>query len=726
MNIHPVSPARICKQVPNEYKGTNSLMTVFRRTSLFESFGEIIQDDRRLRAAYIPYRYPANGYKEGMNFENPTRYPENSWSIHHQNDANWELVPPKNELIDRFRKYTKDDAEISLLAELYHLGKVFQDKASTHDGKYNLAYERLLFLQAGIGSGKSTLLHHLSRIVLPKIEEANAIDFSFQFAIIDLNPLAEAMSLKEIWKKLLGNIRSQLEKSWSGPANNLWETLARDEIYNAEGSYLPLISFSPHPERLRNRIIHASRDDLVFIRRMVKYLSQHKQRVVVFVPDNIDKLTSVKTQLALIERLVNLLNECEKSIGLVPLREYTLGDLCNQRDFISFHHVKCQHITTPLLGDMVQKRFDLAMTELDDETATVNAVGITQATAIRTFDVRELFKHIRSAFEEIPIAEHDSADKKHSAYTRRLSYFLHHVTNTNARSTLKLVLSAMESWALPIDEVVTTYFYQRDKGLPIKLPPFTIDKLLRLCSVGCWRFYEQEECPQILNCFSFAGHRPDAENGRFPLLIVHRMLQYFEGRTRINMNQFFNDFSCFGYSADELKGAVTRLQEGVFIESANGSGLLHDSVFYKTRKCSYYFHKLSKMLVFLENVRNDSMIEYKAEPHEAHTELAIDVPAVLEFIVYISDQECKEWAYVQRKGKLHIERYKRIVVTQPVCWKLFKSVQKRCKELYATKPTLFGNALRKVEHALMGTQQILVEQSKSGKIWPPIPLPIRL
>jgi hypothetical protein len=625
-------------------------------------------------------------------------------------------------------EFVEDPAELHLIDELIRLSRYALRAADTEarTPRPSIPAQRILFLQGGIGTGKSTLLHHCAQMTLPEINSRELLPCDLHILIVDLNYRRGAEQEGQLWQKLLREVRVQLAAVTGLDTQEGWERIAEPDLKLPDGQLPPGIATDIHPDELTRRIIRESRKDGVFIRRVARHLGTlERPGVLVVVPDNIDRHKEVKRQLGITDRFLEFLYDARCVLGIIPLREYTLGSLARHRDFQAYLHIQRMHLTTPHLGRMVQKRLDMTLAGTKEASSPSISVSLGRQISFTLADVRTILLTVHTAFNgEMASASggrRRGGGKESSLFD--MPVFLNNIVNSDARLALKLVLSALESWALHVDRVVMDYVWRRDQGKPIKLLPFTIDELLRLAFVGPNRYYDHLLNGTIHNIFAVGTTYPRPEEGKFPILIKYRILQFLDqlGR-KAAKDVLFDTLGCFGYSAAELSRIVEDLIEASFLESPDGSRLGDIENLYSTRKAFWYLRVLSKMLVYLENVRNDAVIEYEARPREATDDLATDVVEVIKFVRYIMDQETREYDYVCRKGPSHLDRYKRIVTPEPLCWTLLQSVASRVSGLFKSHPFLLP---RKSHEQVLDTFHSCLgdirDQCDQGKLWPPPP-----
>jgi hypothetical protein len=656
-------------------------------------FGDIIQDEALLRATYVEDRYPSDE-NSPMNRNRPGEFPDNAVSEYDPRTGEWLRSPPNPVLHKEYGDRIKDRMELTLLTVLDRLVRT-QKRVGVANRSADIPLNRMVFLQGGIGSGKTTMMHHFQTVVLPRLNEDRPYANCLFVPIVDFNNIDTEVSSANAKNEVLRTIRQAVERKAGLSSVQAWERIAEPDIYDASGSVIPAIATSTNPEAEKRRIVNQAKDHSIFLQRAVRHLSMGtRPGVVVIVYDNLD-FQSVLRQLAFVRHLQHLLGKLPTAIGVVSVRERTLGHLCQLGAFKAFGHLRKMHMTTPVLPVLVQKRFDRLLAAWEPAKDTAPVIQVSERASFSAYDLREVFANVSTAFA--PRRKSTKVSSRISDHIGRecVDTFLHNATNSNSRQALSLVVEAMQSWAFRYERIIREYIVNRDVDHQRKLPPFGVDELVRLAAVGQLRLYDHSQNEYIQNVFAWGSHMPNAAEGRFPLLLVYRFLQFFETHgDHSTKEQVYSDMRWVGYRQREIDEVLTWLIDSGFLESYEGPNLAQVTVLYKTRKTWFYFHFLSKMLVYLEHMRNDSVIEYEAQPHEFDANVVMDAHAVFEFIEYVLEQEQLEYAFVRRERKQHLKAYKGIVCDQPLSWKLLRSAVRRLNDLSEHMPAMFPMAER--------------------------------
>lgn len=321
-------------------------------------------------------------------------------------------------------------------------------------------------------------------------------------------------------------------------------------------------------------------------------------------------------------------------------------------------HIDTLPLATPLIGEMLRRRFESCLKMNQGNNETNYQIKIQDKTInIKQHFAKEVLKHIHTAIDPQP----SEGSKGRGELTEILNY----VSNYNARFTLQLLTRALQSWALEWELIHVS-------RQEIKLLPFTTNQIVNLASLGQYELYEHNN--HIYNIFAFNGFYPDAANGKFPILILYRIFQYFDLKGRkVFINTALNDLDIFGYSRLDIQHTLGALLKNGFLESPEGNDLQVIKMLYCTRKFDFYYDKLIMMFTYLTNIRNDSVIEYETIPHQISESISKDLLELYKFIWYIADQEKLEYQYT-KKYNSQIKYENLLLNSLPVSWRLFRSI----------------------------------------------------
>jgi len=458
-----------------------------------------------------------------------------------------------------------------------------------------------------------------------------------------------------------------------------WEDIARDDIYDREGRFLPEIEFSSAREELIKKIIHDSEDPATFLRRVGRHLCKETSpSPMTLVLDNLDRVPDVRAQRLFAEHLLGLLEDIPNAVGIIAVREYTLGAMEQAgRQFAGFYHVNRLHLTTPFVGDVLRRRIEGAIKRIDEEKAPDTPIEISRNVTVSLADCRALLNHIVDAFEPETFDARESPRDLPTADMndgmQRLSVFLYNVTNLNIRAALQIVSAALRSWALTQDRFVVEYLGQKASHRPISLSPFTVDELVRLASCGPWLCYDSDLCFFFHNVFATDSQIPERDRGRVPLLHVYRILQYCDRRGLATPRQVLADLECLAYDKNENLSFLQTLLERGFLESRAGLGIEEDTALFATRRLHFYLRRFTRSLVYLSMVRNDCHLEYAARPWDFNDSLSENCTEGLKFIWYVLDQEAVQYWYAKSVDRA--DAFRRLAGGWPVGWRLVQSVR---------------------------------------------------
>jgi hypothetical protein len=650
----------LCSKYINSNKGQNELLKML-LGSFTNYFQDIIEDDELLENNFIYSRYNST-INDNFKFK---KNRIQTWLTDKRSDHEIDVVSEK------ISKIIEDESQIVLMD---HLFNIFTKTNQSASGLLNFSpSKRIIFIQGGIGSGKSTMLHHFARITLRKLTEKKLLPINIIPIIIDFNFSEGAIGRSRNWNQILNNINKRVRDGITAIYQNDIVCEEFSAIYNRYAL---------------NQIVSAS--DLLF--QISNYLSNNGLPVMILIIyDNLD-MNTIDNQYWYINKLYNLLNTLERNVfGIVAVRESTYNNLSVTLKFEEFMHLTKFSITTPVIGDVLVKRFNSCINNIhENEFRSIIIRDQNKTFSISQVDLRPILQHINTAFKS-NITGQDSIRND-------LNRFLMAISNMNLRFVLQLVINALKSWAFDIAPIVKQYLYNRDitlKKIPISLtadykislvdlPAFSVDQIIQLAFVGEHLFYDHRYNNHIYNVFTVDELLPDPQNGKFPVLLIYRIFNYFELKNGVvQKTDIENDFSIYGYRITDIGKIFEDLIRKYFIESPEGNILGNIKEFHATPKLKFYFNTFIEMLIYLENIRNDTFINYSAMPHYYENNLAQDLMEILKFINYIMDQEVQEFEYFNKLS--YQKTYLQIVTGEPISWRLLRSVIKRVIELYTTK-----------------------------------------
>ena len=713
-------PVRLCEH-GNELIGKNPIMELL-STDLADVLGSLSsKSDQVLDKAYVHRRYVAREKKGRLASLQPKRYStqhRSHWSAKH---GRWVLVASRPEALRQLGTLTKDRAQILVMDFLMsRLRIVATPIAVQTSARQADVASRLLFVQAGAGTGKSTMLEHLARIIVPTANTKEILEANIVPLTVDLNNHSSDDSLDDLWKEIVGEFRSQLKVARDFDTTDGWRTISEHLFVDAQGTTSPAIFYSTDQEKAKNKIIRKCEDSRVFLKRVARYLgSESRRSTPVFILDNIDRHPVRMRQARLIERFFSLLRKIPEAIGIVSVRRSTLGALGHLERFSGHLQSQQLFLTPPLIGEVIQRRLDLIVEEIDQDSLSIQ-LELGKNTSIGIGDIRDLLSHICTAFSS-STSNLDSRMGWSKARATSIERLLPYAFHSNSRGALAFAAAALESWALRLNPVVTTFLYQRDNRKPVQLPAFTTDSLIRLGAVSRHRYYDHTNSSGLFNVYCFRRTAPNPSAGRFPLLILYRSIQHFARVGKSTKREFFETTSAFGYSKKEREEILALLIDGMFVESPEGTKLSTVRNLTRTKKLEYYYEVLCINMTYLENMRNDSIIEYDAAPHDVDDSLIVDLGEMAAFIGYALDQERLEYRYMKRKDGVHLSNYRKLVFDSPISVRMFRSVVGRVQQLLRNSPRLLDQQSRSQYCDVFGNlRSSIVSASKSKEIWPPL------
>jgi hypothetical protein len=580
---------------------------------------------------------------------------------------------------------------------------------------------------------------------MPAIRNMNLkMSRDFIFALVNVEFELASENIDVVWRLVLKGIRTQVASCTQLDTSKGWRDISRDEIFGADGKYLPAIEEHPRgKEHAIKTIIHKmAKDDQLFVTRASRYLaSQSIPRHIVVVIDNVDRSEIPSNrQRALWNRLVALLSKCRSVVGIIPLREYTLGNASCLRAFERYHHIERLHVTTAHFGEALSTRLALFKRSLTDTHSDGLSVRVRDNVTMVLRDLSGFVQALTAAIDSP--SSREAGRRVQGGRLTCIADLLHGMTNSDLRLALRLLIAALRSWAFLDATFVTEFLVERDEAAKRRSPASTVDalnsrgggridlsgdELLRLMCVGDYRYFAEEHSVGVVNIFGGGGEVPSEEVGRFPALIRYRILTYldrFAGQRHVPLSDILVRLNMFGYTGGEVRRIVEELFEKGFVESPEGIDINKVKRVFKTRKTHFYLRPLCKLLVYLENMRNDVVIDYKSQPHECHDDIGVDLPEVVNFIYFILRQEIAERAFIDRCANQSVnEMYASMLGEQPLSWRLLRSIADRTVSLKVTAPGLFGDG-KKYERCVEMIRCLrakIVEASGNGLVLPKIP-----
>jgi hypothetical protein len=710
---------------------------------LTKFFAEITESDSMLDEAYVTQRY--DGSVAPINRMYPERYPPNALST--WDGRRWRARKSVSTSVRDLKSQIPDKAELHLIDDLLRRVKHIAT-ALKRTGLRTLPpahpERRLLFIQGNVGTGKTTLMHHFARICLKNLNERSDLPIRFRPAIVPCDPQASETAIESLWPWVLRETRVQIGDATGLDTNEGWEEIARDDIYDSKGEFRPSVSRDPEgQEKAIARIIfQVNGNDGLFIKRAARTLWQRTPReIIVLVIDNIDRHDIPwARQQAICNRVLSLAESSRHILAIVPVREYTLGNFARREAASRYHHLDRMHITAPIVGKMMQRRLRLYYRELGESKELPVAIWIDDRTTIQIADFQAMIDHIANAIDDYRGWRLSRRLDQDELRRRRFSVsnLLLSVTNSDMRAALRMLLNALQSWALNARGAVTHYFYERDKPGRRRevLPPFAFDEILRLMFVGEWEFFDEGNECGLINLFGRHGTMDRPTLGQFNSLLRYRVLEYlnkFGEADRANLisaKELVKALQLYRWPTPMSQTLLQGLLDHGFVESLEGSDARKVKNVIRTRKSVYYMDTLSHLLVYLENVRNDSMIDYRSQPHLVRMDICTDLKEILHFIEFIFGRETEELVFIRNRDasvgkrcKRYLDAFRtRFVGDHPICWKLLRSVAQRANALAKAHPEMFNNYGRtmEVEQEFRAVRDDIVKAWSEGRLLPPM------
>lgn len=677
---------RLNERHPNEERGSNVIVS-FIPEDLTDHFGEIIDDTTILNAAYIPERYNSqDAGPASMNAGDPGQFTDNMVARWSESRNEWRPIRGNRDIAKRLQELIQDPAELQLLDYLVRLTRECKKSLKSTGPRYDapsLPEKRILFLQGGIGTGKSTLLHHFARCVVPQLRAQALVPVDFLPIILDFRDTAPEDAVRAVWERHVQQIVDEIEQFLDDQQiHDWWDSIAAQDLTLGSGRVRPRHKPQDTSTRASQQLIKQSSENTVFLQRACRFLTTFGIPVyVILILDNIDKQElSITNQVAYIHRLTKLLSSVRGGIGVTCLREYTLGNMSHLVDFRAHHFTARQHITTPRIGQILRRRIELCLKKT--KNVVRHNIQISESISVTLADMRQILLSVHTALEE----DRRSGDVNILKRSPSVTEFLHGCTNSNTRLSLGLVMRGLESWALLVDSAVLYYLHHRDVFRRKQLPLVSFDELLRLCMVGRHQYYDSSECEGIANIFAWGNRATQADNGEFPTLIKHRIMQFFHNfGSGVLLNDVRANFAIFhGIRGRAIDDLLHELILDGFLESQEGTRLGYIKKLYGTRKLRFYLAVLCKSLVYLENIRNDCVIDYNTYPHECRDELSRDILGIFDFIRFVLRQEKMEYAYIKQRSRrspgIRVS-YRRMLPSEPLSLILLRSVSARLNQL---------------------------------------------
>lgn len=575
-----------------------------------------------------------------------------------------------SEFRELYSQVIKDRAQVPIF---YNIWKQLWPlrKTSQPNPRKDKIDDRFFLLQGGLGTGKTTMLRYFAEHVF---DHALAIDFPklrpcvlFVDFQVGYSP-AEAITRSEIYKRLKREIIKIFPDLKTEDGLTL---ISRKELSDQEG-------FIAIREKERRRIILKARADTVFVQRALSYLASNNY-VVVVVFDNCD-CYSHKNQLNIFGYLNRLLTEVSEAFGIISLREYTLNELGLLRGMKAFYDLKTIHMTTASVRGMLKRRFEYASDLLD----------LGQPPELELPELAPGFKVTMTSYREF-------LNKwRRCLLDKTTIHWMKDMANDNLCDVMRIVRAIVCSANIDVTRIISDYYenvklYNRKKRGEPWTKKVSTEEFLRLLMLGnihelTSTIYKDTEETLVQNIFDFNNEMPkgfDSLSGRFPLLIKYHAMLYFGSAKWRSKNVFLKRFSIYGYSKDELLELLKWFIDLYFVESKEGTDVSKIKEISATRKLGFYLHKLTKFIIYQENVRNDVYLTYANTAHYYDTELTKDVHELYYFYRQIMRYECQEYAYMkehQQQG--FVVKYASIVGQQPICWRLLKACRKRITQLW--------------------------------------------
>ncbi len=568
----------------------------------------------------------------------------------------------------RYSQVIFDPAQVSLF---YAIWKQLQSAQDPENAEEVDPEKRFFIIQGRIGSGKTIMLRHFEKFVFPTALKIDFPDYVPCMLFVDFQvgfSPSESISIKKIYK--------QLKKSLIQKFPDLGTKKARSLISEAEIAERQVdIELAEDSDLARREIIRETADNKVFVYRALRYLTKKRNCVVILVFDNADTHPA-KNQLRVFYHLNEILADVSSVFGIVALRKYTLNDLGQLEGMRAYYDLKTMHMTTPIIPGILRRRFNLASDWLD----------INPPDSLPLPELAEGFEIVMKSYREF-------LNKwRKCLLDERTVIWMDDLANSNVRDIMLIVRALVSSHYINVPRIVSDFYtnvklYKVERWGPPWTKKVSSEEFLRLLMLGTINEHSVDiykDTPESLvqNIFDFNGEVPPGPtslSGRFPILLKYRAMNYFGTAKRRKKSVFLDYFSIYGYTQDELTELLQWFINYYFVESKEGTDVSRVKWIFATPKLRFYLHRLSKFLIYLENIRNDNYLTYHNPLHKYETSLRDDIWELLYFYLEIMKYECQEYAFMKKHKQK--SKYSSLVGRQPVCWRLLKSCRNRMIQL---------------------------------------------
>jgi hypothetical protein len=616
----------------------------------------------------------------------------------------------RHEVGGNFRtKYSdvlSDPAEVSLFWAIW---KVLCGHSAADQDLQDVPEERFFIVQGGIGCGKTTLLKHFSQHSFPaalSIEFPHLTGHSFSVDFQTGFSPAKRVTKSEICRRLKATIVAKFPNLDTVAG---WEAIAGSELSRRQVE----VSYADNAGKAKRAIIREARSDRVFVRRALHYLSQ-TESAVLLVFDNSDRLP-VTSQLCIFAHMHEILSDVPRAFGLISLREFSLNDLGQLKGMRAYYELKTLHITTPSVHGILGRRFALASDLLDSEPpAPLPMSGLAPGFEITMASYREFLQK----WAKCVLSDSDTIA------------WMYDSANGDIRGMIRIVRAVLSSPFMDARRIVSDFYAGKLRGGRRKhvrpwLKKVSSDEFLRLALRGdsygrSLEIYSDSRDMLFQNMFDLEGQvpaGPTSLSGRFPVLLKYRIMDFFGTARRRSKNTYLSTFTIYGHSNTELLEVLQWFVDFYFLESKEGMNAKRVKWLLATRKLGFYMHRLTKFLIYLENVRNDVYVTYNSNPHRYGTTLFNDLQELFKFYEEILRHERLECAFMKRQKSLN--KYASLVGYQPISWKLLKGCRNRLVQLkQITRESMSRPQAATVIAGFNRVRSLILTAAKQGAILP--------
>jgi hypothetical protein len=431
--------------------------------------------------------------------------------------------------------------------------------------------DNVMILFGGRGSGKSTFLKRFLYHIRPI-----QIDMFSKIALVDLINSSQTSDLLtiEIWNKVLKEIDK--EKLYKGTREQI-QDLFSDEFNVYKKQILDgLDEKSEQYQQLVTEFIQKCLFDVkIFSEKLSIYWKDRKRGLIIFL-DNMDQLppqlqdTTYLTAVEIAKKLSCLV--------IISMREERFYD-AKTKGVLDAYHTPGFHLTSPIIPEVIKKRIDYILTELDF-TENLNEdfliKDLTELSAIKSFFV--------------------VCSKQLKDENSYLNNFLRFATHGDVRQALEFFKGFITSGYINVDEIA-------DNGRWV----FQIHQVIKPMMIPD-RFFYDEKVSRIPNLLQL---RNDVNSSHFTgLRILHSLFNSSYGKSStgfIDAKYFVQEFESKFFLKEDCENHLNVFMNKGLIESSNRLEEFNDKIdqIKITAFGSYIYEHLALNFAYLELVSLD-------------------------------------------------------------------------------------------------------------------------